>query len=422
MVNNIDRRTVARNLVGPLVLAALLISCTAASAADPDQGAVGDWLSRYASARSVGMGGAVVAAADAPTAALFNPAAVGRLRQFELEAGTVRLFEDTSVNTFSLVLPAGRRVGVGINLITLKSGEFERTSELNEPLGEFTEGDFAAVLSGALSLSTHWTAGASLRMLRQRVDDFSGSGAGIDLGIAGELSETLHVGASVLNLGGPKLTLRDTEESVPTELRGGMALRLLDGRGLVAAELSQRDGPGTESHAGAEFWLHDSMALRAGYYGGEIAGGFSYQSDAGWTFDYGLSDHLLGVTHRFGFRFRFGGFNARAEALPAVFSPTGSNPVTRIRMNARTRDEARQWALDIVDENGAAVRTFGGQGLPPAQVLWDGKGESGLPLPDGVYRYRLTVSDVVGRVIESRELQVEIFTGGPEGAVPVEIE
>jgi flagellar hook assembly protein FlgD len=65
------------------------------------------------------------------------------------------------------------------------------------------------------------------------------------------------------------------------------------------------------------------------------------------------------------------------------------------------------------------VRRFGGQGQPPSHIQWDGKDETGMPLPDGPYRYRLVVIDKVGRVVNSPEQTVEIATNGPSGTVPV---
>jgi hypothetical protein len=236
------------------------------------------------------------------------------------------------------------------------------------------------------------------------------------------VTDELHLGASLLNLGGPTLTLRETPESIPEELRAGAALHLFGGRALISGEMRHREGPGLEGAAGAEAWLHERLALRAGYHAGEVAGGFSYRLPAGWQVDYGVSDHELGVVHRFGLCFRFGGFHASAQAYPAVFSPTGRQPVTKFQLDARTRDEARNWELTIHGDSEVLVRTFGGEGLPPAQVIWDGKDQSGLPLPDGVYRYHLIVRDAVGRELVSRERSVEIFTGGPSGSVPVVID
>jgi len=72
-----------------------------------------------------------------------------------------------------------------------------------------------------------------------------------------------------------------------------------------------------------------------------------------------------------------------------------------------------------VDKAGETVRRFGGKGVPPPHLLWDGKDETGLPVADGTYRYRLVVHDADGRTIQSPERQVQITTTGPQGSVPV---
>ena len=293
------------------------------------------------------------------------------------------------------------------------------TNELNEPLGEFTAGDFAFLLTAAKGLSTRWSVGANLKVVRQSIEDFNASGVGVDLGVMGQLTDGLRLGVSALNLGGPSLTLREVDESYPEEFRGGLSLRLLGGNGLISAEVAHRDGPGTNLRAGAEIWILSSLALRLGYYIEDIAGGFSYRFTNGLQFDYGLSDHELGMAHRIGLSYRFGGFYASSQATPEVFSPTGQQPITKFLLTTRTKDDAQEWRLGIVNKSDEVVRSFGGQGVPPAHVLWDGKDETGLPLPDGQYRYRLVVRDSAGREMESNEQVVEINTGGPQGSVPV---
>ena len=64
------------------------------------------------------------------------------------------------------------------------------------------------------------------------------------------------------------------------------------------------------------------------------------------------------------------------------------------------------------------MRRFGGPGAPPAHVLWDGKDETGLPVADGVYTYRLNITDKAGHQLASAIHRVEISTGGPQGSVP----
>jgi flagellar hook assembly protein FlgD len=94
--------------------------------------------------------------------------------------------------------------------------------------------------------------------------------------------------------------------------------------------------------------------------------------------------------------------------------------VTKISLNAKTKARAESWSLEIVSKSGQVVRRFGGQGLPPAHVLWDGKDETGMPVADGVYTYHLTVKDTEGRELNASSRKVEISTGGPQVTVPVQ--
>jgi hypothetical protein len=166
-------------------------------------------------------------------------------------------------------------------------------------------------------------------------------------------------------------------------------------------------------------WVVDALALRVGYFDTEASGGFSYRVNHSTRFDYGMSDHELGVMHRFAVSYRFGGFFASSQAQPAVFSPLGENSVTKFNIKSHTRAEAKRWRLDVYDKHNEIVRTFGGNGVPPAHVMWDGKDENGMTLADGVYRYALVVIDEEGREVTSEEKNVEIATSGPQGNVPV---
>lgn len=399
-------------LVAGLILAAVPV----ARAMDPVEGLPGDWLSRYASPRSAGMGGAMAAVADEPLAAMWNPAGISWLSQNEVQVGSAQLFEDTAINGLGLARPNTGFPSLAFNMLYLKSGEFERTNELNESLGTFDEGDMVMTLTAAQALSPRWSVGANVKLARQSIEEFSGSGVGFDLGVMSRVSSAVMVGASVANLGGPTITLREKDESYATELRAGGSLSLLGGKSLTAIDLVQRADPGANVRVGTEFWIQ-SLVLRAGYYIDDVAAGFGYRLPNGMQLDYAMTDHELGMVHRFGLTYRFGGYHAATQAKPAIFSPTGQNPVTRFVITARTKAEAVEWDLTIRDRSGEVVRRFAGQGQPPAHIVWDGKSEVGLPLPDGVYDYRLTVRDGEGRIVESNQDQVEIFTGGPQGSV-----
>jgi hypothetical protein len=160
------------------------------------------------------------------------------------------------------------------------------------------------------------------------------------------------------------------------------------------------------------------MAMRFGYVDA-IAGGLSFRVTPEIRFDYSASDHDLGVTHRIGLSYQFGGFFANTEAIPPVFSPIGEKSVTKFNLQARTKADVTTWRLEIFDKSNLVVRSFGGNGKPPAHLMWDGKDATGLPLPDGAYRYSFVVIDAEGRTIQSSVKKVEITTEGPKGSVPV---
>jgi hypothetical protein len=405
--------------VWTVAVLALVLSAVPAMAEEENGGAPGSWLSDYVTARTLGLGGAFVAVADEATAVAWNPAGLALLVPNELRFETARLFEDTSINAFNFAVPGNRLPSFGLSVLSLSSGDFQRTNELNDPLGTFKQSETAYIFSMAKNINTRFALGTNVKLVRQSVEEFSGTGFGFDLGAIYAVTPSVKVGVSAMNVGGPNLTLRDTKETFPIEFRAGFSAVMLNGRGLLTAEVDQADGPGMRFRGGSEYWVQPMIGLRVGMNDQEPAGGLSYRFANKYQFDYGVQDHAVGLTHRLGLTYRFGGFFASAKADPQVFSPTGEKAVTKIDLNARTKAETESWSLVVVNKSEETVRTFGGKGVPPAHLLWDGKDETGLPLPDGDYNYTLTVRDLEGRVIDSRTRVVQISTGGPQGAVPV---
>ncbi len=404
--------------IGGAVAALVLFGASPSVAENLTGGVPGEWMSSWTGARTVGMGGANVAWAQEPIGVLWNPAGLSRMSQYEVQFETTRLYEDVSIHGFSVGVPGRTLPSFGLSVLSLSSGEFERTNDLNESLGTFDEGNVAFLFSASKDLTSRFSIGTNLKIVRQTIDEFGGSGFGMDLGVLWNVTRAIRLGVAVQNIGGPGIKLRDTEEAWPTEYRGGVAVPILGGRGLISTEIHHVPGPGTTARSGTEYWVHPLMALRFGYEDAPT-GGFSYRVAPDMRFDYGVTTHDLGVTHRLGISYRFGGFHAASQARPEVFSPLGERPVTKFQLHASTKGLVDDWSLSIEDGPGDVVRRFGGQGAPPAHVMWDGKDETGLSLPDGVYRYRLVVTDAEGRVLVAHEREVEIATSGPRGSVPV---
>ena len=399
--------------------ASILGSPGLSRAQDQTGGTPGAWLSDYMGARTLGLGGAFVATADDALGVVWNPAGLSRLDQNEVRFEMAQLYEGTSLNGLSFAVPGSRLPSFGVSMVTMRSGDFERTNELNDPLGTFNTGDTAFLFTGSKYVFPKLSVGGNLKVVRQSIEEYSGGGVGVDIGALYTVMPNLRVGLSILNVGGPSITLRDTEESFPTEFRTGLSTSLLSGRGTISAELDQISGEGIRLRAGSEYWVQPAIGLRVGYNDRYPAGGFSYRMQRGLQVDYGLTDHDLGITHRIGLSYRFGGFFARSRAVPEVFSPTGEQSVTKINLQSRTKAETRDWELAIISKSNETVRRFAGKGVPPAHLVWDGKDETGLPLADGFYRYRLVVHDGLGAEIVSPTHAVEIATGGPQGTIEI---
>jgi len=398
-----------------------LLAANAVRAEDQNGGWAGDWLTNYRSARAMGLGGSFVSLADEPLGMMWNPAGMTQLGRNEVFLETSRYFEGTAINTFSFAVPGSKYPTLGLSILALRSDEFQKTSDVNDDLGTFREGETAYVLSVSHNLHPRISLGGNLRVVHQSLDEFSATGAGLDLGLLVHAGKNVRVGLSAANLGGPDLELRETSESYPNQLRGGVAVGLLDGRGTVTAEIERIGDLRTNMRGGGEFMLSRVITLRVGFDGSDPGGGFTVNLPHDLRLDYGTGGHDLGMIHRFSLSWRFGGFFADSQANPEVFSPLGTRSATRFDLAVRTRDEVESWHLEISDKSGNIVRRFGGRGAPPSHLMWDGKTTAGTPLPDGSYRYRLVVRDLGGLETVGESRIIGIDTRAREIQVPVQV-
>src|SRR5258706_5030688 len=272
--------------------ALLLVACARSGHAQTGgAGTPGEWLTQYSSARTLGLGGAFVASADDALGALWNPAGLQVLDQNQVRFESAMLYEGTSINGVSLAVPGSRWPSIGVSMLSLRSGDFQRTNALNDPLGSFSERETAYLFSLAKGLSPRLALGANVKLVQQTIESFNGGGFGVDLGGILTLTPGLRVGAAIVNLGGPSLTLRDDAAPWATQMRGGFALTVLGGRALLCGEVDQSSGLGTRLRAGTEYRVFQGMTMRVGYDDTRGTGGLSYRFSPRYELDYGVAAH-----------------------------------------------------------------------------------------------------------------------------------
>jgi outer membrane protein OmpA-like peptidoglycan-associated protein/flagellar hook assembly protein FlgD len=91
--------------------------------------------------------------------------------------------------------------------------------------------------------------------------------------------------------------------------------------------------------------------------------------------------------------------DAQISADFTLFSPDGDGRRDALPVEQESSEETL-WTGEIINENGNTVRSFFWKG-ETGNFRWDGKGEAGNVVPDGVYRYKLHALDQAGNVFET---------------------
>ncbi|HVA66517.1 MAG TPA: hypothetical protein VNK24_06285 [Elusimicrobiota bacterium] len=101
-------------------------------------------------------------------------------------------------------------------------------------------------------------------------------------------------------------------------------------------------------------------------------------------------------------------WNDVLKELPAIVIPARADLTATIaQSNAGKKARGWSWSLDIVDEQGKSIRSFGDRGIPPNNLIWDGRGMDGSWIEAG-HSYSLLyhwtngakILTAVGRTIE----------------------
>ena len=260
-------------------------------------------------ARASGMGEAFTAVADDATSIYWNPAGMANIQGVELNVTHSEWLLDIRFEQASVV---NEMLGgaVGISFTGLYYGDMDRygTSPTLTPDGTFAPYDLAVAVGYATDLLPNLSAGASAKVIYEKIDFESATGYAVDLGVMHRsMIEGLTLAASVLNLG-PQAKFVEEKFYPPLQLRGGASYRYdedwLHGTLLVAGDVVFPNDSDAKVHLGAEYMYERLLAVRFGYkanyyvQGATLGVGVFYKS---LRFDYAFMpmEYELGDSHRF---------------------------------------------------------------------------------------------------------------------------
>ena len=304
----------------------ILVSCLNVYGAPGDGGDAGAFLKNGIGVRPISMGKAFVAVADDANAGYWNPAGLAILNTAQLSAmysnpmnyaliGGAGV-KDIGYHTVSLAYPT-RFGSVGLNMAYLNVGDIYVVEDASGPTGDtFSDKELGVIVSYAKSVMTDRVyLGANLKTIRQQVWDAKGSSMGLDLGALYTPLYNLTLGLMLQDLIKPRIKLMETTDSIPRNVKLGVAYRLMDDKVLVAADIGKAGGRSAKLHIGTEIEPLKDTAFRVGYTTdtGEISAGVGVRVSV-VQLDYGFGFLDLGSTHRVSLTVNFSRLRAGSPA------------------------------------------------------------------------------------------------------------
>lgn len=318
-----------------VILTALMVVLGSHSAMARLGGAGTQFLAMGGGARAIGMGGAYSALGGDLESVYWNPAGIAFLEGTAVGFTHTMLFADMSLEDVAIATPAMDGV-VALSGLGFLSGEIEETTEeMPDGTGEtFGANSFAMTLSYARMMTDKFSAGVSLRFIRESLGDVGASNWGFDIGGTYTVGYgNLRLGFAVVNFGpdtrlegealeatwvDPEVEDVQTEDvpavlqpepyPMPMTFRAGAAYDVLNRASSVVTLSMEGSHPVDQEELlafGAQYSYQDRYYLRAGYntvnnMEWAVGGGIRIATgERMMSVDYGYQSHeYLDAVHR----------------------------------------------------------------------------------------------------------------------------
>ena len=100
--------------------------------------------------------------------------------------------------------------------------------------------------------------------------------------------------------------------------------------------------------------------------------------------------------------------------LNPKFSPDNDGSIDFFEISQTNASDEHLWTAEIYSSDNKAVKKYEWKGTPPEKLLWDGKDNGGMILPDGKYTYKLNSTDLAGNKMDEKTIEgIVIDTRNP---------
>ncbi|MCG2711199.1 MAG: PorV/PorQ family protein [Candidatus Omnitrophica bacterium] len=260
-----------------------------------------NFLFMDANARAVALSGAYSSLATDANALLYNPAGLAGIKKHNATFMHNQYFQDITQEYLGYASP----IGWGGSVNYLNYGSIKNTTISNQAgtgLGDFNANDLALSLGYGYKLTDKLYVGGAVKFIRETIDNVSGEGFGIDLGVLYALRSIkgLCLSGVIQNLG-PAIKFESETEDMPLAIRIGSAYAFR--QNTISIDLMKERSEDFLFAIGMERIFNESFPVRLGYNtrnddGPGITAGMGYLYN-NLSFDYAFVPFReLGSTHR----------------------------------------------------------------------------------------------------------------------------
>ena len=282
-----------------ILLSIVCVVCVAADPAAAQEGTGGtrSVFSIGAGSRGIAMGGAFSAIGDDASAIYYNPAALRLNRYPGVVLNHMQLFSgfsDAGYDFLGLVYPTISGGSIGLGIMSVGTGSIRGFDEFSRETGDLTYRESQMMLGYAFNLPWRYvgevTAGSSVKVLSQRVGEFSDAGTGLDVGLLykPKYVRNLTVGCNLQDIVGAETKLVTVSDKVPRTIMvgAGYTYPFKNGSALsLALQMNAPQHDTKELRFGAEY-LYRMLSVRVGFDGDKITAGLGV-AWRGYSVDYG---------------------------------------------------------------------------------------------------------------------------------------
>jgi len=340
----------ATRTVLSIALAWCLFSLGSPAAAGEGDGGTQSVFSLGAGSRGISLGRAFATLADDASAIYWNPATLRNVQTKQLSFMYMPLYGDFTEATylsFNLAYPTLNAGSFGLGFMRVSS-TFDRYDEFSRPLGEGQYSESQVMVGYAFERSSRWIAGriatgASFKIVNQKVDPFSSTAPGVDLGFRyiPDFAKSLAVAVNFQDLVGADHKLDAESDRTARTIMTGVGFTKPFSNGSALRLMLQYDLPefaDGKFRAGAEYAFSKYVALRVGLDDSDISFGLGVTASS-FGLDYAmLSRETAGSSHPVTFTASYGSTLEEQKQALSEQRAREDQEVVRRAFNARVKD------------------------------------------------------------------------------------